>query len=196
MNDVSQFRKSNVSDTCSLWNLMASKLLYSTAANAGVTLCCTNFVVYECMHKPGRVRPEREELKRRLKARLTDKSIGSYSIELEDLQAVEILRNRKKLSIGELSAIVFAQKTSQAVLTDDIGAQKLARLVLAEGTVQSTPHLFGWLYFNSLLSDGDKDQIANDLKSLERSLSPHLDRYHSEAQRCRAIAIQSLNLQR
>jgi hypothetical protein len=194
MNDVSQFRKANVSDTCSLWNLMASKLLYSTAVNAGVTLCCTNFVVYECLHKPGQVRSEREELKRRLRAKLADKSIGSYSIELEDLQSVEVLRSRKKLSIGELSAIVFAQKTSLAVLTDDIGAQKLARLVLAEDTVQNTPHLFGWLYFNSLLNDGDKDQVVADLKSLRRNLSPHLERYHSEAQRCRAIAIQSLNL--
>lgn len=194
MNDISQFRKSNVADTCSLWNLMASKLLYATARNAGVSLCCTNFVIYECLYKPSQVRAEREELQRRLRPRLADNSISTYSIDLEDLQDVEVLRNRKKLSIGELSAIVFARKTAQAVLTDDRGAQNLARAVLAENYVQSTPHLFAWLYLNSLLSDGDKDQIAAELMSLNRSLKPHLDNFHVDAQRCRAIANQAANL--
>jgi hypothetical protein len=194
MNDISKFLKWNVADTCSLWNLMASKLLYVTARNAGVTFCCTDFVLYECLHKPGQVRREREELQSRLRTRLADGSITSHPINIEDLQDVEVLRNRKKLSIGELSVIVFARKTAQAILTDDRGAQNLARVVLTAGTVQSTPHLFGWLYFNSLLSDGDKDQIAADLLSVTRSLKPHLDNYHSEAQRCRAIAMQAANL--
>jgi hypothetical protein len=188
MNDISQFLKWNVADTCSIWNLMASNLLYVTARDVGVTLCCTNFILYECLHKPGQTRPEREELQRRLRIRIAEGAITTHAIELEDLQDLEVLRNRKKLSIGELSVIVFARKTKQAVLTDDRGAQNLSRLVLSPGTVQSTPHLFAWLYFKSLLSDGDKDQIVGDLKSLGRSLAPHLDNYHSEAQRCRALA--------
>jgi hypothetical protein len=194
MNDISQFRKANVADTCSVWNLVASRLLYATARSAGVMLCCTNFVIYECLFKPGHDRPEREELQRRLRTKLADKSISSHSIEIEDLQDVEALRTRKRLSIGELSVIVFARKTAQAVLTDDRGAQKLARAVLAEDTVQSTPHLFAWLYFHSLLSDGDKDQITADLLSLKRNLAPHLDNFHAEAQRCRAVASQATNL--
>lgn len=194
MNDISQFRKANVADTCSVWNLVASRLLYATARSAGVMLCCTDFVIYECLFKPGHVRPEREELQRRLRTKLADKSISSHSIEIEDLQDVEVLRTRKKLSIGELSVIVFARKTAQAVLTDDRGAQKLARAVLAEDAVQSTPHLFAWLYFHSFLSDGDKDQITADLLSLKRNLAPHLDNFHAEAQRCRAVASQAANL--
>jgi hypothetical protein len=193
MNDISQFVRWNVADTCSLWNLLASRLLYSTARSAGVTLCCTQFVIYECLHKPGLARPEREELQRRLKARLADGSITAHPIDIEDLQDVEILRSRKKLSIGELSVIVFARKTAQAILTDDRGAQNLARTALAVNTVQSTPHLFAWLYFNSLLSDSDKEQVAADLLLLSRSLKPHLENYHAEAQRCRAIATQAAN---
>jgi hypothetical protein len=77
------------------------------------------------------------------------------------------------------------------VLTDDIGAQKLARRELGADLVQSTPHLFAWLYFNSRVNDSDKDQIVSDLLSLGRSLQPHLNEFHTEAQRCRAIANQS-----
>jgi hypothetical protein len=194
MNDVTSFHKLNVTDTCSLWNLMASKLLYVRSREAGVSLCCTQFVVYECLFKPGQPRPEREELQRRLRPKLDDGSISSHAIDIEDLQDVDILRNRKRLSIGELSSIVFARKTGQALLTDDAGAQKLARAVLNQGHLQTVPHLFGWLYFNSLLSDGDKDHISAELTALARGLNPHLDRYHTEAQRCRAVANQAATM--
>jgi hypothetical protein len=194
MNDVTSFQKLNVADTCSLWNLMASRLLYVRSRQAGVSLCCTQFVLYECLFKPGQPRPEREELQKRLRPKLDDGSISSHSIEIEDLQDVDILRNRRRLSIGELSSIVFARKTAQALLTDDGGAQKLARTVLSDGYLQTVPHLCGWLYFNSLLGDGDKDQIAAELASLGRGLNPHLDYYHTEAQRCRAVANQAATM--
>ena len=188
MNDISQFAKLNVADTCSLWNLFASRLLYSTARSAGVQLCCTEFVIYECLYKASPVLPERIELQNRLKRALADQHVTSYKIDVEDLQDLEVLRNRKKLSLGELSVMVFARKTSQAVFTDDRGAQKLSRTIMAEATVQSTPHLYGWLYFTSLLGEGDLEQIRSDLQGFKRSLDPHLGQYHTEAQRCKAIA--------
>lgn len=188
MNDISQFAKWNVTDTCSLWNLFASRLLYSTARSAGIQLCCTEFVIYECLHKRGQFRPERIELQNRLKKALHDRHITPYKIDVEDLQDLEVLRSRKKLSLGELSVLVFARKTSQAVLTDDRGAQKLARTMLTEVNVQNTPHLYAWLYFISLLGDGDLQQIQKDLHRFNRSLEPHLSQYHTEAQRCKAIA--------
>jgi hypothetical protein len=188
MNDISQFAKWNVVDTCSLWNLFASKLLYSTAQSAGVRLYCTEFVIYECIYKKGRLRPERSELQNRLKAALRDQQVMPYKIDVEDLQDIEVLRNRKKLSLGELSVLVFACKTSQAILTDDRGAQKLARTIMREANVQDTPHLYAWLYFTSLLGDGDLMQIQEDLRVFGRSLDPHLGQYHMEALRCKAVA--------
>lgn len=188
MNDISQFAKCNVADTCSLWNLFASKLLYSTARSAGIQLCCTEFVIYECLHKRGQLRPERIELQNRLKKALYDRHITPYKIDVEDLQDLDVLRSRKKLSLGELSILVFARKTSQAVLTDDRGAQKLARTILTGANVQNTPHLYAWLYFISLLGDGDLQQIQADLRGFSRSLEPHLSQYHMEAQRCKAVA--------
>jgi hypothetical protein len=195
MTDVSTFVLLNVADTCSLWNLIASRLLYTTSRAAGVRLCCTNFVIYECLHKRSQHRPERIELQQRLKSKLAEGVITAHPIDLEDLQTVEVLRNRKKVSIGELSVLVFASKTQQAILTDDGGAQKLARTHMQSHAIQSTPHLFAWLYFRSFLGDSDIDQVKSDLASLSRSLSPHLETFYHEAQRCRAVSIQAANLQ-
>jgi hypothetical protein len=195
MSDISQFRLLNVGDTCSLWNLLASPVLYVTARAAGVRVCCTNFVIYECLHKRSQHWPERLELQKRLKSRLADGSITPYSIELEDLQQVDVLRSRRKLSIGELSVLVFAGKTQQAMLTDDKGAQKLALTHLTADAVQSTPHLIAWLYFTSLLADADVAQVKEELRRLARNLDPHFDNFYREAQQCRAVAAQGARLQ-
>jgi hypothetical protein len=194
MTDVSAFVLLNVADTCSLWNLMASRLLYTTSRTAGVRLCCTNFVIYECLHKVGQIRPERIELQRRLRSKLADGAITAHPIDIEDLQTVEALRSRKRVSVGELSVLVFAAKTQQAVLTDDRGAQELAHTHMQSHAIQSTPHLFAWLYFHSFLGDGDIDRVKSDLASMSRNLSPHLDKFYSEAQRARAVFIQSAKL--
>ncbi len=195
MTDVSRFQLLNVSDTCSLWNVLASRLLYATARAAGMRLCCTNFVIYECLHKRSQHRPERLELQKRLRRKLEDGSITAHHIDLEDLQQVEVLRNRKRLSIGELSVLVFAAKTQQAILTDDKGAQKLARTHLQAEQIQSTPHLVGWLYFRSLLGDGDVARVKTELDALSRRLDPHFDNFYLEAQRCRVVAAQAAKLQ-
>jgi len=195
MSDISQFRLLNVGDTCSLWNLLAAPLLYVTARAAGIKVCCTNFVIYECLHKRSKHWPERLELQKRLKSRLTDGSITAFPIELEDLQQVDVLRSRKKLSIGELSVLVFAGKTQQAMLTDDKGAQKLALTHLTPDAIQSTPHLVAWLYFTSLLADADVAQVKAELRGLARNLDPHFDNFYQEAQQCRAVATQGARLQ-
>ena len=194
MTDLSQFQLLNVGDTCSIWNLMASPLLYVTARSVGIRVCCTNFVIYECLHKRGKHRPERLELQKRLRSKLADGSISAHPIEVEDLQQVEVLRNRKRLSVGELSVLVFAGKTRQAMLTDDKGAQKLARTHLAAEAIQSTPHLVAWLYFGSLLGDADVAQVKAELAAMARNLDPHFDNFYFEAQRCRVIAARAAQL--
>ena len=124
-----------------------------------------------------------------------DGTITAHHIDLEDLQQVEVLRSRKRLSMGELSVLVFASKTKQAMFTDDKGAKKLAITHLEADEVQSTPHLIAWLYFTSLLADGDVAQIKGELASLSRYLDPHLDDFYLEAQRCRAVAAQAARLE-
>jgi hypothetical protein len=95
----------------------------------------------------------------------------SYGIDLEDLQDVAILRNRKRLSLGELSSIAFANKTRQAFLTDDQKARRLAEEVLQPDQVQTTPHLFGWMLFAGALHDSDKDEVIREHSAMKRPLA-------------------------
>lgn len=188
MNNPAQFRLGNVADTCSIWNLLASRTLHTAAKYAKVTLCCTQFVRYECLHKPGEVRPERAELQQRLQREIQNHCIRCDDIDLEDLQDVGVLERRKNVSKGELSSMIFAKKTKQAFLTDDIKAAKLAAHIMPGDQIQSTPHLMSWLYFSGKLQDSDKDQIVTDLLQLGRNLQPHLNRAYEEALRCRLMS--------
>lgn len=100
MNDVSHFSLYNVADACAIWNLLASRLLSTVARHAGVQLCSTNYVRYECLHKRGQFRPEREELKRRLLQTSNRGELKWYHIDIEDLQEVDALRNREASEPG------------------------------------------------------------------------------------------------
>jgi hypothetical protein len=187
MNDLSKFRLSNVADTCSIWNLLSSLIVWAASKQQRVTICCTQFVQYECLHKPGRLRPERVELQKRFRREIADGRLRCFNIELEDLQDIEALSKRKKVSSGELSSMVFAKRTSQAFLSDDRKASKLAAAIIPNDHIQSTTHLIGWLYFEGKLQDSDKDKITAELKQFDRNLQPHLDRAYEEALRCRLM---------
>lgn len=187
MNDPSKFHALNVADTCSIWNVLASRALHTAAQSACVSLCLTEFVQYECLHKPGQPRIERVELQRRLRSELGSGRVKACSIDIEDLQDVEILENRKRVSKGELSSIVFARKTMQAFMTDDNKAAKLARTLMPTGKTQSTPHLLAWLYFHKRLVDTDKEIILAELAELNRNLRKGIEAAFAEALRCRLL---------
>ncbi|MHB1007014.1 MAG: hypothetical protein ACYC3S_15425 [Chloroflexota bacterium] len=190
--DPSAFHAVNVADTCAIWNVLSSRLLYATARAAGCNFCCTTFVLYECLHKP-RANPTAEdtELQSRLKAERQAGAFGAFSLDLEDLGDIAALHDRRRLSKGELSSIAFARKIRHAFLTDDQGARRLACDVLDRSAVQTTPHLFGWLYFKGFLGDGDKDEIIREHSHFNRPLSPYFEDMYVEALRCRSLAGQS-----
>ena len=167
--DPRTFHLLNVADTCAIWNLLSSVVFYSAANTVGCTFCCTEFVRYECLYKMRTKTPTSKEIE--LKERFIQeqkKRIKSYSISIEDLQTIEVLSNRTKVSKGELSTIVFAKKTQQAFLSDDKQAIRLARSELDNAKVQTTPHLLSFLFYNGHLLDHDKDVIMNEHKSFER----------------------------
>jgi hypothetical protein len=191
MIDPSKFELLNVADTCSVWNVLGSQVLYVAAKSAGVSFCCTEFVRYECLHKPGKPRPERSQLQSRLRREISNGDFKPCNIDIEDLQDVEVIENRMRLSKGEISSIVFAKKSQQAFMTDDKKAAKLARTIMSGDKVQSIPHLLAWLYFLGRLQDSDKGTIVAELDSLNRSLQPHIDNAYQEALRCRLMALSS-----
>lgn len=188
--DISDLFLFNVTDTCSIWNILSSKLLYSAACSAKIIFCCTKFVHYECLYKTRkRVTEEDTELQNRLRQEIKKGVFQAYDLSIEDLQDLEVLENRMKLGKGELSSIVFAKKTRQAFLTDDYkgGARQLAQIVMGIQMVQTTPQIFGWLYFTSQLGDSDKDKIIEEHKKLKRPLALQFEVMYQEALRCRLM---------
>ncbi len=172
--DPSLFQTTNVADTCGVWNVLSSFCLSNAAFLAKCHFVITTFVNYECLYKPRRSdTPSDLELKARLVKAQSEGRFRPYACELEDLQAVALLQNRKRLGKGELSTIAFAMKYRQAVFTDDQKAKKLA--AAERQVVQSTPHLFSWLIFTRVLVDADKDVVINEHKTVDRPLAEHLE---------------------
>lgn len=180
--DPSQFYKLNVADTCSIWNILSSQRLHTTAQIAGCYFSCTEFVYYECLHKPRKeYKPEDIELKNRLQQAIKEGKFKNYHLDIEDLQEVAILQKRKNLSKGELASIAFAKKTSQAFLTDDQPARKLAEEVMIRQFVQTTPHLLGWLFFTNFLGDSDLKKIIEEHKECKRPLAQYFTDMYNRA---------------
>jgi hypothetical protein len=172
--DVKAFRKLNIADTCAVWNLLSSNLLFHAAVNAGCEFSCTAFVLYECLSKPRtKVRNSDGELQGRLRKARQNGHFKTYHLSLDDLLEIEILENRRNLGKGELSSMAFAKATGQSFFTDDQKARKLASTYLTTATTQTTPHLFGWLIYSSLLGDSDKDVVIAEHKSLDGPLEPY-----------------------
>jgi len=99
-----------------------------------------------------------------------------------------VLESRKRVSKGELSSIAFAKKTRQAFMTDDHGARKLAERSLEMGMVQTTPHLFGWLFFTGKLLDSDKAAIVEQHNEVGRPLERYFEEMYQTALSYRLIS--------
>jgi predicted nucleic acid-binding protein len=163
------FNKLNVIDACSISNILSSKILREATKTAKCIFCCTEFVQYECIYKPRKNYSLKDrELTKRLENEQNQNEFKVYSLDIEDLLEIDILEKRKNLGKGELSSIAFAKRTSQAFLTDDFQARQLANNELKINSVQTTPHLFGWLIYENMLGDSDKDVILNELREFNR----------------------------
>lgn len=183
--DPSKFHQVNVADTCSVWNVLSSKLLSSAAKTAHCDFCITNFVRYECLVKRRKsISPAEQELMDRLLAAQKQGDFKDHSCDIEDLQAIKLLESRKRLGKGELSSIAFAMKIGHAVITDDLKAKKLATDAGHQLT-QTTPHLFSWLIFTGKLSDGDKATVISQHEAMNRPLAPHFTTAYEMALQCK-----------
>lgn len=186
--DPSAFHPINVIDTCSVWNVLSSLLLYSASREAGCDFCITEFVRYECLDKKRRTpTPAQNELAGRLRRERAKGVFAAHACSLDDLQDLKILESRMRLGKGELSSIAFAKRIGQAVLTDD---RKAKRLSEESGTrfTQTTPHLLSWLVFTGRLGDAGVATVVADNRSMGLPLSPHFLNAHRMALECRLNA--------
>jgi len=179
---VTNFKKLNVTDTCSIWNILSSKALLNAAKSSSCVFCCTAFVHYECLDKP---RKNTSEIDLKLQSLLrSEQSKGSFSVyhlELEDLMDVDVLQKRMDLGKGELSSIAFAKRTRQGFLTDDQGARVLASYSLQDDFIQTTPQLFGWLIYKRHLTDSDKNTVIEQHESNKRPLKKYFETMYIRA---------------
>lgn len=180
--DPSNFKKINVTDTCAVWNILSSRILYSASLTANCSFCITGFVFYECLIKQRTENTEEDrELQSRLKHELKKRRILSNNLDIGDLQEIKILEKRRNLGKGELSSIAFAKKINQAIITDDKKARNLAENVLNHEYVQTTPLLLGWLFYSSYLSDHQKDEIIVEHEKLRRPLGKYFNIMYERA---------------
>jgi hypothetical protein len=166
----------NIVDTCAVWNVLRSDCLYRAALLAKCHFAITQFVNYECLHKPRSGPPLASDLE--LRSRLTlQQSQGRFAVhscDIDDLQSIVLLQNRQRLGKGELSSIAFAMKNRQAVLTDDQRARKLATQA-GHTLIQTTPHLFAWLVFEGRLGNKEKEIVIAEHVQLDGILKSHLE---------------------
>jgi predicted nucleic acid-binding protein len=180
--NIKSFKPLNVIDTCSIWHLLSSDMLYSTAKINGCYFSCTKYVEYECLYKPRTIFKEADKnLQNKLQKEMAKSLFPSYSISVDDLQSIMNLEQRKSLSKGELSSIVFAQKTQQAFLTDDQGARKLSEFYIGLDNTQTIPQLFGWLSYTGKILDSDKSVVILEHENNGGQLRKYFDEVFDRA---------------
>ncbi|MCF8098422.1 MAG: hypothetical protein K9K65_11305 [Desulfarculaceae bacterium] len=194
--DPSKFQLHNLTDACSVWNLLSSLLLFSRSINGGCNFYCTVYVIYECLYKPRKDPTESDkQLIERLKDQRIKGNFNTYPLSIEDLQDYEILQRRKRLGAGEISSIAYAKKTGLVFLTDDQKARKFAIEILGGDFVQTVPHLVSWLCFSDIISEAEVDIIIAQHTEFRRQRRGNLEAFFikakDEALRCRLMAAQT-----
>jgi len=178
--DITKLFLLNVIDSCSVWNILSSPIIYHASIQAGCYYAVTNYVGYECLYKK-RQKKHDGAIITKLEKEIAAKKFTSCDITIDDLQEIGILKNRKNLGKGELSSIVFAKKTRQAFLTDDKKARALAKEVLGSEFVQTTPHLVGFCFYKRHLLDGDFNALIAEHQASLTSSWGDLSRFFKEA---------------
>ncbi|MBV9497468.1 MAG: hypothetical protein JOZ54_24740 [Acidobacteria bacterium] len=187
MINIAQFVLQNVTDTCAVWNVLSSERMFRAAVEARCTFVMSGFVAYEAIDKPRTIARVGEQiLRHRLHEAIRNGQFAQYGLDIEDLQSVGLLRERKRLGMGEVASIALAQKLNLAFLTDDQRARKLAANVGVRA-VQTTPHLLGWLLHEGCLADEERASVIAEHVSLGGDIAKHLLAIVEEADRVRAL---------
>ena len=191
--DVSAFAPISAIDTCSIWNLLSSRVLLGAALRKGRGFAVAAYVRYEALERP-RKRPTTSAelaLQNEFRRRLAEgRGFTEAPVSLDDLQAVAALPEVRKLGRGEVAALALARKLRAAILTEDQGARKAAPSV-GVGQAQTIPQLLGWLLYEGELTDGDVSAIISEHEaSVENNrgrLTVYFRDIHAEAYRCRLL---------
>ena len=187
--DITKCIKVNIADSCAVNNLLSSLLLFSRLDSNSFFFSITKYVEYECLYKERSVWTSTDaEIQKRLIQHQKNKRFTSHGISIADLQDASIVRYSQQLGIGEMSSIAFSKKINQAFLTDDQKARRIAKDILGEGMVQTTPLIVGWLFYEAIFSDGDLNTLITEHVSFNRPLEKYFRIVYHEACRIRSMA--------
>jgi hypothetical protein len=196
--DVSVFAPTSAIDTCSVWNLLSSKMLLGAALRRGRGFAVAAYVRYEALKKPRKKAITTAELAMQgeFRRRLAEgRSFTEVPMSIADLQAVASLPEVRRLGRGEVAALALARKLRAAVLTEDQGARKAAPNV-GVGSAHTTPQLLGWLLYEGELNDVDVAVVISEHEaSIEENrgrLTAYFRAIHFEACRCRLLRDRSV----
>ncbi|MFL5738624.1 MAG: hypothetical protein ACJ75B_00295 [Flavisolibacter sp.] len=186
--DITKCIKINIVDSCAVSNILSSLLLFARLDSSGFFFSVTKYVEYECLYKSrAKADVADKELQRRLLRHQKNGKFSSHILSIADLQDASIQKYSQQLGTGELSSIAFAKKINQSFLTDDLRARRIAKAILGESSVQTTPHLVGWLFYEGILFDGDLDSLIFEHNNFNRPLEKYFRLVYSEAFRIRSI---------
>jgi hypothetical protein len=186
--DITRCIKINVIDSCAIWNLLSSLILYNRIKSNGFYFSITQFVEYECLFKE-RSTPTKhdKEIQERLEKIKRSGAFPAHHLSIDDLQDSDIVKYSQCLGRGELSSIAFCKKTNQVFLTDDQKARKIAKLILGEGKTQTVPHIVGWLFYEGILTDIDLEPMIEEHKMFDRPLEQYFRSVYAEAMRVKLM---------
>lgn len=186
--DITKCVRVNIIDSCSIWNLLSSILLYNRIKENKFYFSITQFVEYECLFKE-RSNPTKQdqEIQERLKRVRGNGAFTTYHLSIDDLQDSDILKHSQYLGRGELSSIAFCKKTGQVFLTDDQKGRKIAKIILGADKIQTVPHLVGWLFYEGILTDTDLNPIIDEHKMYNRPLEKYFRIVYQEALRIKLM---------
>jgi hypothetical protein len=178
-----------LADSCAVQNILSSPTLQASCERQGFHFVLTKYCLYECLDKPRKIQlaGDTEIRNRLIKARMLG-FFPAHELSIEDLQEAAILRLRRRLGAGELSAIALAKRFGTGMQTDDDRAEKLAIEVLSLEKVQTTPHVVGWLLFHGHVQDHHIATIVEEHTAVGRNLTARLQHVHAEACRVRLLA--------
>lgn len=167
IDNIKEFNKNGVIDTCSLLNLSSSETLDNAAKKENCNFIISDFIEYELLYKERNIldilRTQRaEELDLIINRKIRNGEIQKYDIQLNDLLNPLFKNHNKAKSRGEITAIVLAEKFNIGVITDDKKAQNVAKASMGNEKVDSICTLISYMYYHNKLSDSDKEKMINE----------------------------------
>lgn len=184
MEDIKQYPKCNIIDSCSVNNIFCSEYFMRATLYSNFEFCTTPTIENELFSVTDYTffsKENHDKLQQRYNEQKVNDKVKCISITIDDLMQLGELS--PSLHQGEISCIALARKINLPIITDDKKALRESRRLLgSEEKAHNTPHLFGHLYYNKVVTDNEANKLKNDFVAFNRaSIWVHYEKYINQA---------------